>query len=362
MRSRALIALGLLLAAAGASARSTACTEAAVEACYTGFQPAGAQGRLRYYASQPPGAGPSAALIAVHGHPRDANKTFDAALRAVRQAGAMERTLVVAPVFQVAADDARKCQTAGVPGAQDGDLLWTCGSWIEGAAARGSTLTSFAALDALVAELHRQWPGLRTITIAGFSAGAQMVQHAIGFAADPPMGGPAVRYVVSDPGTWLYFDPVRPQPVKDGQAVDWSQCSGGADGVGGCGFRLQTPTDAAACPSLTRWKYGTDALPAALGRSAAQARARYAAADIHYLQGALDSSDASGTFYKILDKSCAAQAQGPYRLQRGQAYAWYDRTLLAPGKRRSVTVVPGCAHDVACVFPSAAARTALLGP
>jgi len=361
LRAHALVALGLLLAAAGASAQTTACTDAASDACYTGFQPAGAGGQLHYYVSQAPGSSPTSALIAIHGHPRDANKTFNAALLAVRRADATARTVVVAPVFQVSAANARKCQTAGVPAAQDGDLLWTCGSWLEGATARGSTLTSFAALDALVAELRRQWPSLRTVTIAGFSAGAQMVQHSIGFAAEQPAGGPAIRYVVSDPGTWLYFDPVRPQPMQNGAAVDWSQCSGGADGVGGCTFTLAAPADNA-CPTLNRWKYGTDALPAALGRSAADARARYAAADIHYLQGALDSNDARGTAYRVLDKSCAAQAQGPYRLQRGQAYAWYDRTLLAPDKRRSVAVVPGCAHDVACVFPSDAARGALLGP
>ncbi len=49
-------------------------------------------------------------------------------------------------------------------------------------------------------------------------------------------------------------------------------------------------------------------------------------------------------------------------MQRGLAYAQYDRTMLASGKRREVVVVPGCAHDVACVFPSEAARAALLGP
>ncbi|MDO9354509.1 MAG: hypothetical protein Q7T55_12490, partial [Solirubrobacteraceae bacterium] len=87
----------------------------------------------------------------------------------------------------------------------------------------------------------------------------------------------------------------------------------------------------------------------------------YAAADIHYLEAALDSSEAAGTFYKILDKSCAANAQGPFRLQRGQDYAAYDRAMLAPTRKREVTVVPGCAHDVACVFPSPAARAALLG-
>jgi hypothetical protein len=237
----------------------------------------------------------------MHGHPRDADKTFNAALLAVRNANALADTLVVAPVFQVAADKAAKCSAPGVPAAQAGDLLWTCGSWLEGGRAdNGARITSFAAMDALVAELARRWPSLRTVTIAGFSAGAQMVQHYIGFAdqAQAGAGSVAVRYVVADPGTWLYFDAWRPQPVADG-----------------------------ACPGVNRWKYGTDDLPASLAlvRTAAQARQRYAAADISYLEGALDSSDAKGTYYGILDKSCAAMAQGPYRISAG----WRMRSTTA---------------------------------
>jgi hypothetical protein len=308
------------------------CAAPASGACYFAFTPSGSTGNMHFYASQVPGAGgPTSALVALHGHPRDADKTFNAALAAVQRGGAAASHVVVAPVFQVRAADADKCPATGVPAAQDGDALWTCASWMAGGAARNADgLTSFAALDALVLALHQQWPSVQTITIAGFSAGAQMVQHYIGFAAVPP-AGIRLRYVVADPGTWLYFDPVWPAATV------------------------------AACPEVQRWKYGTEGLPAQLGRSAAEARAHYAQADIHYLEGALDSSDAPGTFYKIMDKSCAAMAQGPYRLQRGLAYAAYDRSLLAPAKQRSVTTVPGCAHDVACVFPAAEARAALLG-
>ncbi len=331
--------MGLLLVLAGplpAQADTpTDCTAPASSACYFAFTPPGSGGQMHFYASRVPGVGtPTSALVALHGHPRDANTSFNAALQAVQRGGAFNRSLVVAPVFQVSEADAAPCHTAGVPAAQAGDLLWTCASWMAGGRARNADgLSAFAALDALVAELHRQWPSLQTITIAGFSAGAQMVQHYIGFAAVPPaLPTPlALRYVVADPGTWLYFDPVWPAATV------------------------------AACPGVQRWKYGLEDLPAHLGRSAAEARAHYAQADIHYLEGALDSSDAPGTFYKILDKSCAALAQGPYRLQRGLAYAEYDRQVLAPGKLRSVAVVPGCAHDVACVFSAAEARAALLG-
>lgn len=351
--------------AAEAATPAADCAAPASAACFFAFTPAGAGGQLHYYASRMPGAasaapGPTAALIAMHGHSRDGNKTFDAALLAVQRAGAVDRTVVIAPVFQVATAETAKCHTAGVPEAQAGDLRWTCASWPEGGRARnGNRPTSFAVLDALVAEVVQRWPSIKVVTIAGFSAGAQMVQHAIGFAADAPPGV-ALRYVVADPGTWLYFDAARPLPMRKGQSVDWSTCQGGAGFIGDCTLQLGEPPGGT-CAKVNQWKYGTDSLPASLGRGAAEARARYAAADIGYLEADLDSSDARGTAYKVLDTSCAANAQGPYRLQRGLGYALYDRTLLAPTKQREVTIVPGCAHDVGCVFPSAAARAALLG-
>lgn len=343
-----------------ATAEASICQESAAAECFRSFTPPGAGGALHYYSSLDPdapdapaaggSAGPTRALIAMHGHSRDADKTFEAALRTLRNADALGDTLVVAPLFQVAADKAvaGRCNTVGVPVAQPGDLLWTCGSWLEGArSVSGSNVGSFAAMDALVDELARRWPGVRTITVAGFSAGGQFVQRYIAFTRHDgtAAGRPAMRYVVADPSTWLYFDPVRPQFSADGASVT--------------GFAVP---DAAACPQMNRWKYGTDDLPAYLGRTAAQARRQYAQADISYLEGALDSSDARGTAYRVLDKSCAALAQGPFRMQRGLAYAAYDRKLLAPDRRREVVVVPGCAHDVACVFPSEAARAALVGP
>ena len=294
--------------------------------------------RFHYFASQPPltaydNPGPVAAVIGMRGHRRDAVKTFASLLKATEStegADAAVRTLVVAPVFQVPADDARGCRSPDTPEPREGDLLWTCASWIEdGPALNGSHVTSFVALDTLILQLLSRWPSLRVVTIAGFSASAQMVQHYVGFARHEP-GAVRMRYVVADPGTWLYFDPVRPQPMQEGHLVDWSLCEGRTEFLGGC--TLQFADDSGDCPDRNHWKYGTEGLPATLGRTGVDARARYSRADIGYLEGELDSGSGPGSFYRILDKSCAARAQGPYRLQRGLAYAAYDRALLAPGK------------------------------
>jgi hypothetical protein len=307
-----------------------------------------------YTARLPSGAMPdpngvTSVLIVMHGHPRDANRTLEAGARAAQQAGRASDTVVVAPLFQVEASVAARCQFPGNPEAGPGDAVWTCSSWLDGGTARGGGPTSFQALDKLIPDLLRRWPLVRTVTLAGFSAGGQFVQHYIGFARPP--AGVRMRYVVSDPGTWLYFDPQRPKPVIDGQPGSWAQCKDSS-----CRFTWERPTrDAAArCPQANRWKYGTDRLPPALGSEAREARARYAAAEVAYLEGALDTGDHPGTFFKILDRSCAAEMQGPYRLQRGLAYAAYATQFL--DAKHPLSIVPGCAHDVACVFPSPTAR------
>jgi hypothetical protein len=114
--------------AAHASAQPAGCTTAAGPGCYRAFQPPGAGGKLNYYASMDPGdaagsapAGqpaPTRALVAMHGQQRCIEGRVGIARMAVRNADALADTLVVAPVFQVAADKAGRCSTPGVPAAR----------------------------------------------------------------------------------------------------------------------------------------------------------------------------------------------------------------------------------------------------
>jgi hypothetical protein len=52
--------------------------------------------------------------------------------------------------------------------------------------------------------------GLAQVVVAGFSAGAQLVQrYAWATAYGTPSSSPRVKFVVSDPSTYLYFDDRR---------------------------------------------------------------------------------------------------------------------------------------------------------
>lgn len=318
--------------------------EPVLERLATPYRVPTAAGSLPYFVAHAQSPQPRSALVVMHGHPRDAARTLQAAIDAAQGAG--DSSLLVAPLFQVPVKLAAQCHSAGLPQPQDGDALWRCGSWIEGDLDNGGKTGSFNAMDNLLADLKRRWPSLQSITVAGFSAGAQFVQHYVGFAQPPR--GVRLRYVVADPGSWLYFDRLRPLPTS------WGNCSSEET----CRFRWQT-LDAGHCPQANRWKYGLEAFPAHLQRTADAARRHYAAADITYLAAAEDTGAAPGAYYRILDKSCAAQLQGPYRLQRALAYADYDRRYLAPEKPHRLTIVPGCGHNVACVFFAPAARQAL---
>ena len=391
-------AIALCAAAGGLHAATTSegdCTQRAADNCLHALAlPAGA-GQLRYYASHlptthtspasPAASGnpfaPTAALIVIHGHSRDAGGSFNAALRATQQAGKSDQTVVVAPVFQVDAANAQRCSSPHTPPAQPDDATWTCGSWAAGALAGKSAapISSFAALDALVADAQRQWPTLRSITLVGYSAGAQLLQHRIVFAAPAPHSV-ALRYVIAAPGSWLYLDEQRPAPLP---SASHKTLANGGDGDGdrdrpdpsstwapcstenACRFAFQKPAPSASCPQYNDWKYGLSALPPQLTasatspRNAEAMRERYRAANIAYVVGADDNSASKAASYQVLDKSCAANLQGPFRLQRAVAFQAYDKAVIRPAQPRTLTIVPGCAHSATCVLPSAEMRAVL---
>ncbi len=384
---RLTLLLFLLFAAESSQAVSTNtnCAVAATTACFFDInltdpgannkqdeQQSPQPARLHFYASLPFDTNTpndseiNTVLIVMHGHPRDANLSFNAALAATVQARKLDTTLIIAPLFQVS--DPTKCHTANTPPSATNDLLWTCASWMKGGVAKNAagtrSITSFAAIDQLVQRITQRYPNIRTVTITGFSAGAQMVQHYIAFAN---LNGPgySVRFVVADPGSWLYFDPDRPQPFIANQAVPWSACElEGKTDFGKCDVRIgaiATSTTALNCPAYRHWKYGTDQIPPQLlrQRNAEEARKAYQKADVTIIEAALDNSQDRRAFYKILDKSCSAELQGPYRLQRGLAYALYDQEKFHVPHHRMVDIVPDCGHNVSCVFSSEIARKVL---
>ncbi|NBF03204.1 alpha/beta hydrolase [Pseudomonas sp. Fl5BN2] len=266
------------------------------------------------------------ALIIVHGRLRNAQTYLHSGESAAEQAGQTATTLVIAPQFLNQSDIARH----HLP---DTLLRWKGNDWMAGEAATGPVaLSSYAALDAILQRLseRKRFPALKEVVIAGHSGGAQVVQRyalTTGAHAELKHAGIGLRYVIANPSSYAYFDAWRPEPV-----------------------------DPTACPRLNDWKYGLKQLPAyAAERSPERLEQDYAQQDITYLLGQQDIDP----HHPALDRSCAAETQGAYRLIRGHNYFDYLKRRHPQGLPQRLVEVPGVGHDGDRMFTSPEGQAAL---
>lgn len=264
------------------------------------------------------------------------------AVKAAEAAGAgvkTSATLVIAPQFLTDRDAGRHRLGPDV-------AYWTASGWKGGepALAPAAHPSSFAALDALLARLadRQRFPALRRIVIAGHSAGAQVVHRyaVVGVGdAEAARAGIEIRYVVANPSSYLYLTADR--LTDDGPGV--------------------APFDPARCLRFDDYRYGLRNPPEYVARRPAEAMLRaYADRHVVYLLGTADTDP----HHRVLDRSCAALAQGPHRLARGEAYHRYILGVLGPDAARNhrKMLVDGVGHDNAAMFRSATGRAALFAP
>ncbi|MGH8778439.1 alpha/beta hydrolase [Paraburkholderia sp.] len=277
------------------------------------------------------------AVILMHGRLRNADAYFRLAEQARAAAGDDARdTLLIVPQFLATADvDAHRLDAT--------TLHWDWTGWMGGDPALGpAPISSFDVLDAILRRLAQRdrFPALSTVVIAGHSGGGQVAQrYAVVTHGETQFTahGIAVRYVIANPSSYVYFDALR--PTADGAFITF---------------------DEARCPGFDDWKYGLNRLPAyALdamrGGSAYALEAAYARRDVVLLLGGDDCDPA----HPALDTSCAARAQGAHRLERGRAYARYMRMRHGDNLNHRVFEVAGMGHDGAGIFTSNAGLAAL---
>ncbi|MFM0667417.1 alpha/beta hydrolase [Paraburkholderia sediminicola] len=277
------------------------------------------------------------AAILIHGRLRNGDTYFELAQRSCALAGGSAAdTLLIVPQFLATAD----VEAHEVP---PSTLHWDWTSWMGGENAEGpAPISSFDVLDAILHTLasREQFASLAEVVIAGHSGGAQVVQrYAVVARDEAPLAarGIALRYVVANPSSYVYFDALR--PVASGKFAAF---------------------DRAMCPSFNRWKYGLEDLPgyADNAASAAALEARYAQRDVTVLLGGADCDPQ----HPALDRSCAALTQGEHRLGRGLAYARYMALRHPEGLAKHRTyVIDGVGHDAKGIFASAQGLAALFG-
>jgi pimeloyl-ACP methyl ester carboxylesterase len=152
--------------------------------------------------------------------------------------------------------------------------------------------------------------------VFGHSGGGQVVQrYAIAVKGERVLlrEGIGVRYVVANPSSYAYFSKDRPLPAI-----------------------------AASCRGYNSWKFGMDERPPYLSEPAAATLERaYVARRVIYLLGMLDIDPN----HPVLDKSCMAEAEGPYRYARGHAYVATMQARDDGTPNHKVWDVPGVGHE-----------------
>ncbi|AIR90316.1 alpha/beta hydrolase [Pseudomonas cremoricolorata] len=272
-------------------------------------------------------ASTQSAILIVHGHLRNAHTYFKTAVRALSKSPRQEQVFLIAPQFLTPQDIQRNALGSDI-------LRWTAQGWMAGDNAVGpAALGSFDVFDEILDKLNdrSRFPDLKEIVIAGHSGGGQVVQrYAILRHLPNADDSVPVRFVVANPSSYAYFDAWRPEPVNS-----------------------------ADCPAYNTWKYGLDDLPSyASSKDASTLLHRYTQQDVTYLLGENDTDPN----HPALDKSCAAQAQGPFRLARGLSY--YSHLVEQQPdvvNRQRLLIVPGVGHSADGIFNSDAGQKALFG-
>lgn len=282
-------------------------------------------------------------FILVHGAGRNADDYFRSATAAGFLAGALENTLIVSP--RMASNDGTGCRDSLAVN----EISWNCSSWRSGGPARSHpAVTSFDFMDALLRQVARRelFPNVAAIVVAGHSAGGQVVnRYSMANRVHESLGVP-VHYVVSNPSSYAW--PSNERPTR----LAWSLTANAPGYIGesdadGPAFRPMG--EGRGCSSYDQWPYGMQNRSGyAAGQSDEQLRRQLASRPVTYLLGDLDILPLGG-----FDGSCAAMAQGPTRLARGQAFAKYVNEKL--GATHTVTVVPLCGHNARCIFTANAA-------
>lgn len=272
-------------------------------------------------------------VLVIHGKERLPWDAFWYMRQAAAASGVPGETLIVAPYFAWE--------------------IWP-ETWKEGGEASGQMgqrpLSSFGVADELILAMTRStvFSNVREVVVAGHSAGGQFTNRyaALSTIAER-VPGKRFRFVVSNPGSYLYLDDARPGPT--GITVRVNNCGDGTIVPSQVpAFSIPGP----GCPAYDDYKYGLkyrQGYAAAL--SPEQIRNQYRARMVTYLLGEEDTDI-------IAEDTCAQKAQGRNRLFRGIFY--FERLVTQYNDIRHRKLIVACTgHSPGAMYDSPQGHAAL---
>jgi uncharacterized alpha/beta hydrolase family protein len=238
-------------------------------------------------------------IITIHGSERNSHTYFNSIEAMAKREGMSEKTIVISPHF-------KEAQDVLLPN----ELYFTPEGWLSGdEALNNNAISSFEVLDHMISLLGDKnvFPNLKDIVMTGHSAGGQLIQRfAAGSSNDSKFPSIHFRYIVANPGSYLYL--TKNRPVKSTLRCNFND-----------------------------YKFGLDRLNAYMQKNSAKLIPQYLSKEIVYFLGEQDIISDN------IDQSCPAQYQGKTRLERGRSYkAQLDREF--PQAKHHIFSVPGVGH------------------
>ena len=261
------------------------------------------------------------AIIVVHGSALNFDTYFNTMQTLANQEKVDRSTLVISPHYRTDTES---------PLAPSNELLWTDEGWLRGDQALNSkNLSAFQVIDQFICLLENKthFPKLKKITLTGHSAGGQLTQrYAVGTQVDLQNPTTHFRFIVANPGSYVYLSNKRLNPNEPGifsipinpGCADYNDYKYGMDKTNT--YMSQVPKNVAIQNNLNR--------------------------DVVYLLGEQD------TLTEDFDLTCPALLQGPYRFLRGTNFK-ASLDFEFPGHKHQLVTVPGVGHTQWGMYSSA---------
>ena len=242
------------------------------------------------------------AIIVVHGSERNADTYYKSIEAMAKRFGKSQSTVIISTHYKLPTDKLLPLE-----------LTWKDEGWLRGdPSLANSTVSSFEIMDNFLYLLGdvKKFPKLKRITVTGHSAGGQLTQRfALSSLADKFLSYIDFRYIVLNPGSYVYLTPNRPIPVPEGT-----------------------------CPGYNRYKYGLMNPNKYVSQLTTENLiSNYINRKVIYLIGESD------TRADDIDQDCPAVAQGHTRFERAFNFKMQlDQEF--PEHKHQILSVPNVGH------------------
>ncbi|MBT3984619.1 MAG: hypothetical protein HOE90_24900 [Bacteriovoracaceae bacterium] len=305
----------------------------------------------------------TSAVIMIHGNGRNPRSYFNTTLDSARIASArgikrfsLFNTLLIAPSFQTSSDLSVAERVT--------HWFWSSGGWKVGNKAVGGGKSSFSVVDHIISKLivSGRFINLKTVIIAGHSAGGQYVQRYAMSSVFPKKlsdRGITVKFVVANPSSYAYLNNKRRRTRNSSQFVipyvtipiapfvaphpNFAFVPQNQESSDNSKRNMFCP------PTYNKYKYGLQFRNSYLSQiNITRIRNQYKQRKVVYFLGTADNQSSSS-----LAKSCPAMVQGKHRYERGKNFKKFMDKFYH-GHRHSLVKASGVGHTASGMFKSLA--------